>query len=110
MVDCCANPTCRAEFKMLHSGDLYALERRAADTEFFWLCSECAPQLDLVLNVEGHLSFRPQCDARHARPVDPNITLRLISRAASHNTWRDAAPSDEPRATKNFSRWGGFAS
>jgi hypothetical protein len=96
MVDCCANPACRGEFKMLHSGDLYALERRAANTEFFWLCSGCAPQFDLVLNAEGRLSFRPQSGGRHTHPVDRDANLRLVSRA-SRTPWRNAIPSDEPR-------------
>jgi hypothetical protein len=99
MVDCCANPACRGEFKMLHCGDLYALERRAIDTQFFWLYSECAPKLDLVLNAEGRLSFRPQSGARHTRPIDPNAILRLVSRA-SRTPWRGAIPSDEPRMTQ----------
>jgi hypothetical protein len=35
MVSCCVNPACRAEFRSLNTGDIYAVERRSADTEFF---------------------------------------------------------------------------
>jgi len=34
MINDCFNPACRAEFRSLSGGDLYALERRSADTEF----------------------------------------------------------------------------
>jgi hypothetical protein len=101
MVDCCANPSYRAEFKMFHRGDLYALERSAVDTGSFWLGSECAPKLDLVLNADGRLFFRPQSDRRHTRPIDPDAKLRLISHANS-TPWRNAIPLDEFWVTQNF--------
>jgi hypothetical protein len=106
MVDCCANPGCRADFKLLKSGDLYALERRSANTEFFWLCSECAPQYDLLLNVDGRLSFRPRGDQLWARPADPEGSLRLVSRAAHRFPWRSAIPTDERRAIYSSSERG----
>jgi hypothetical protein len=102
MVDCCVNPECRADFRQFNSGDLYALERRAANTEFFWLCSECAPQFDLLLDVAGRLSFRPRGERGLRRPDNPDRNLRLVSRAATRNPWRDAVPADEPRAFRKF--------
>ena len=63
MVSCCVNPACRTEFKLLNTGDLYALERRSADTEFFWLCSACVPVVALGLDAMGGVSVRPRSDA-----------------------------------------------
>ncbi len=57
MVSCCANPPCRIEFKLLNGGDLYALERRSANTEFFWLCSACVPMVALRLDAMGGVSL-----------------------------------------------------
>lgn len=109
MVDCCANPGCHADFRLFHSGDLYALERRSANTEFFWLCSECAPQFDLLLDVAGRLSFRPRGERVLRRPDNPDRNLRLVSRAATRNPWHDATPSGESLLIKNFNDWEAFA-
>jgi hypothetical protein len=110
MVDCCANPGCRADFRRFSSGDIYALERRSENTEFFWLCSECAPHYDLLLNADGRPSFRPRGEPREAHPANPEGTLRLVSPAARRNPWRNAAPSDEPRSLRNFNLQEGLAS
>lgn len=45
MASRCVNPACRTEFKFSNTGDLYALERRSADTGFFWLCFACLRDL-----------------------------------------------------------------
>jgi len=102
MVDCCANPGCNEDFRLFNSGDLYALERRSANTEFFWLCSECAPQFDLLLSATGHLSFRPRSDGRQARSADPGSTLRLVSSATHRLPRRNTIPADEPRAFRKL--------
>jgi hypothetical protein len=109
MVDCCASPGCRADFRQFNSGDLYALERRSENTEFFWLCSECAPRFDLLLDSEGRLTFQSRGDRSHHRPANPEGTLRLISSSAHHVPWHHSAPSDEPRVAQNFHDRGGFA-
>jgi hypothetical protein len=109
MVDCCANPGCHADFRLFNSGDLYALERRSTNTEFFWLCSECAPQFDLLLDIAGRLTFRSRGERGQRRPDNPDRSLRLVSRAATQNTWRNAIPSGESRVTPNFSDQGTLA-
>ena len=53
MVKNCANPVCRTAFRLLESGDLYALEQKTADTQFFWLCPVCASRFVLHLNAWG---------------------------------------------------------
>jgi len=109
MIDRCASPGCCADFRQFNSGDLYALERRSANTEFFWLCSECAPQFDLLLDSEGSLAFRPRSDHPHHRPANPEGTLRLVSSSVHRMPWHNSAPSDEPRVAQNFHDRGGFA-
>ena len=110
MVDTCANPGCRAELKALNCGDLYALERRSADTEFFWMCSACAPEFDLQLSGEGRVSFRPRSARWRARPADREATLRLVSSSGRRMPWRETVPSDEPRVSHTFSDWARRAS
>ena len=75
MVSCCVNPACRAEFKLLNTGDLYALERRSADTEFFWLCFACALVVAPGLDAMGGVSVRTRSDARHPQLPDLNSCL-----------------------------------
>ena len=78
MVSQCANQACNAEFKMLHSGDLYALERRSVDTEFFWLCSACIPSFVLGLNSGGFVSLTRRSSDRPGRQGDPEGRLWLV--------------------------------
>jgi hypothetical protein len=102
VVDCCANPGCDADFRLFHSGDLYALERHTADTEFFWLCSECAPQYDLLLSAEGRVSFHPRSEGRRGRPANPDSTLRLVSSDTHGFPWGNSTPVDGPRALRKL--------
>jgi hypothetical protein len=79
MVSYCVNPACRTELRFLNTGDLYALERRSADTEFFWLCSACVPAVALSLDSKGCVSVRPQSDAVRPQPPHPDGYLRLVA-------------------------------
>jgi hypothetical protein len=80
MVNHCINPDCRAEFDVLSSGDLYAYERRSVDTEFFWLCSECAARYDLHLDPACSVALRAR-GADHGAPPRPGCKLRLVTRS-----------------------------
>ena len=80
MVKRCGNSSCREEFKPLNGGDLYALERRSANTEFFWLCSACACAYELYLDPTGCVSVRVWNLIHRAQPPHPDANLRLISR------------------------------
>ena len=82
MVSSCVNPACCAEFKLLNGGDLYALERRSTDTEFFWLCSACVPVVALRLDAMGGISVRPRSDAQRPQPPHSDSHLRLVARSS----------------------------
>ena len=78
MVSSCVNPACRTEFKLLNTGDIYALERRYANTEFFWLCSACVPVVALCLDAAGGVSVRPRTDLRRRQSSYSDSRLRLV--------------------------------
>lgn len=87
MVSCCVNPACRTEFRSLNTGLLYAVERRSADTEFFWLCSACVPVVALSLDSTGCVSVRPQSDAIRPQPPNPDGYLRLVVQRKLGTPW-----------------------
>jgi hypothetical protein len=62
VINHCVNPDCRAEFKVFSTGNLYALEKRSADTVFFWLCSTCAPKIVVGLAPTGSVTVKPRSD------------------------------------------------
>ena len=93
MVKRCVNPTCRVEFKLLNAGDLYAHERRTADTEFFWLCATCAESYDVFLDPAGRVSVRPRSSVK--QPPHRDNDLRLISRSTKPSPRPDTMPSGE---------------
>ena len=57
MVNDCVNPACGTELNVFNTGELYALERRSADTEFFWLCPACVPVVTLGLDATGSVAY-----------------------------------------------------
>jgi hypothetical protein len=95
MVNRCLNPDCRTEFKLLNAGDLYAYERRSADTEFFWLCSACACKFDLYLDSSGRVAVRARNVLNRASPPTLDGHLRLVSRSAKPMPRPQTIPSDE---------------
>jgi len=97
MVKCCVNSSCREEFKHLNGGDLYALESRSANTEFFWLCSACACVYELYLDPVGYVSIQERRLVHRVPPPHPDADLRLISRLMRHRP--NAMPSGERAST-----------
>jgi hypothetical protein len=93
MVNRCVNPACRTELRLLNSGNLYALERPLAGTDFFWLCSKCAATLVPFLDSMGIVSLRPREDSQPANPPDTTSTLRLVAHARRHMPWRHTVPA-----------------
>jgi hypothetical protein len=87
MVSCCVNPACRTEFSSLNTGDIYAVERRSADTEFFWLCSACVPVVALSLDSTGSVSVGPRCDAPPLQGPHRDRRLRLVYSPMEHTPW-----------------------
>jgi hypothetical protein len=94
MVQHCFNPACRQEFQLLQAGDLYALEWGSADTEFFWLCSDCASRFDIFVDGAGVVGLR-----EHGSPTGTRTAregeLRLISRCARSSPRPDSRPTAE---------------
>jgi len=95
MVNCCVNPACHEEFKLLNAGDLYAHERRSTGTEFFWLCARCAASLDLYLDPAGSVAVRPQNATNRAQPPHPDGDLRLVSQSRKPAPRPRTMPSGE---------------
>ena len=68
MIAKCANPSCVASFRYLHEGKVFMVEvgtpgdatkaKLPHRIEHFWLCSQCAQSLTLVMH-EGKVSTRP---------------------------------------------------
>ncbi len=85
------------EFKVLSSGDLYAHERRFAETEFYWLCSNCAARYDMYLDRAGRVSMRRRNAIRQGWPEYAG-TLRLVTRSTRSMPRLQTTPSGE-RAT-----------
>jgi hypothetical protein len=77
MVSCCINPSCKADFRSHDAGDLYALEAKTADTEFFWMCEDCAPEMALALGSNGGVEVWPRTAGRR-QPPHPLRDLRLM--------------------------------
>jgi hypothetical protein len=88
MVNNCANPVCHVSLKLRNSGDFYALERQAANAEFFWLCPECASRFELHLNAWGNIVPRLRGMQGQADIPRRDTSLRLMARAVlnTHNT------------------------
>jgi hypothetical protein len=83
MVSRCVNPQCRAEFRLLSEGNLFALERRSADTEFFWLCPSCIDLLCVSLDQTGHVSVQSLKDKPIHTPPNPDRYLRPVTHLAN---------------------------
>jgi hypothetical protein len=102
MVKGCLNTNCQEEFRVLNAGDLYALEARSADTEFFWLCANCALRYDVALDAMGRVALRPRGKAPSQQPPDLDGHLRLIARSLRPTPRPDAIPSGERTVTFLF--------
>jgi hypothetical protein len=97
MVKRCVNSSCHEEFKLLNGGDLYALERRSVNTEFFWLCSACARVFELYLDPMGTVLVRNGSLIHRVPPPHPDVNLRLISRMTRPRP--NTMPSGEREST-----------
>jgi len=74
MVGRCANPQCRANFRYLHDGRIFAIDVPAARfhhsgelptvarppcVQYFWLCGECLPYMTVEYDeASGSVSIR----------------------------------------------------
>lgn len=65
MVSHCANPECSAQFLYFAQGQVIAVQRNACATskatvEFFWLCGNCAPHMNLEIMANGAMNLIPR--------------------------------------------------
>ena len=102
MASRCVNPACRREFKFFNTGDLYALERRSADSGFFWHCSACVPRVPLYLDPTGCVSVGPRCDAVRPPPPDLDRYLRLVAQRKATYTLAPRHPCPGADALKGI--------
>jgi hypothetical protein len=79
MVNRCVSPSCQGEFKCFIAEELYALDRRSADTEFFWLCPVCASHFLVCLEPAGCVGLKPKAEFRSPERPDPERRLRLVT-------------------------------
>jgi hypothetical protein len=79
MVNHCVSPSCQEEFRCFTAGELYALDRRSADTEFFWLCPACASRFVIFLEPAGRVGVKPKAEFRSPERPDPERSLRLVT-------------------------------
>jgi hypothetical protein len=79
MVNRCVNPSCQEEFKRFTAGELYALYRRSAGTEFFWLCPACATHFVVCLESAGCVCVKARTEFRSLQRPDPERYLRLVT-------------------------------
>ena len=80
MVNHCVNPGCHEEFKYFSAGELYALERRSAATEFFWLCNVHASRFVVCLEPAGCVGVKPRAEFCSLQRPDPERSLRFVTR------------------------------
>lgn len=95
MVKHCINPACQAEFKLFHTGYLYAHEKPKHDTEFFWLCSPCATHATPYLDDAGDVRVRPRLRGTAFLPPRQSGDLRIVSGPPQRMPWRSNVPANE---------------
>ena len=78
MINRCVNPDCKEEVKRFTAGEVYALYRLSADTEFFWLCPVCAAHLVVCLDSAGCVEVIARTECRSLQRPDPEHYLRHV--------------------------------
>lgn len=106
MVNRCVNPACATEFRLLNSGDLYAIERPCSETEFFWICANCASKFELFLDASDCIALRPRGQGETIHPPQLHASLRLVARARRHMPWRHGVPAGSSSHFVNHGGWG----
>jgi hypothetical protein len=68
MIATCANPACNVPFRYFRSGKIFMLQANdvaprlravppTCGIEFFWLCGECAPIMNLMRTTNGAVAI-----------------------------------------------------
>jgi len=87
MIDQCMNPECKSKSKPLTDGNLYSLERRSRNTEFFWLCGECSQSLLPSVDVNGEVSVAHRTLRRRRTPPNLDRDLRTVAQFGESAPW-----------------------
>ena len=106
MVNCCINPVCRTEFRLLSSGDLYAIEIPSAETEFLWMCAGCASRFNLSLDSAGNLALIPKGRSALGSPPQLQARLHLVAHTRRHIPWRNEIPAGAGPRIDPAGTWG----
>jgi hypothetical protein len=106
MVNCCINPVCRTEFRLLSSGDLYAIESPPAEAEFLWMCADCASCFNLSLDSAGNLALVPKGRSALGPPPQLQARLHLVAHTRRHMPWRNEVPAGAGPRTGSSGNWG----
>ena len=109
MVNRCINPACQTEFRLLNSGDLYAVERPDSEAEFFWICSDCASKFNLYLDPTGVVSLRARANGENNHPPLLKASLRLVAHARRHMPWHYAVPAGSGKNPVSPKAWSAHA-
>jgi len=83
MIATCSNPACNVPFRYFRSGKIFMLEANDVDPksttdppkrriEFFWLCGEFAPVMDLMRTTDGEVTI-----CQSPRPSGSLVALRI---------------------------------
>ena len=106
MVNCCVNPACRTEFRLLDDGDVYAIGRPSSESEFFWMCANCASRFDLSLDASGNLALTRKGDSDQSHPLQRQARLRLVAHTRRHMPWRNGFPAGAGPRVGTSGNWG----
>jgi hypothetical protein len=79
MVNRCVNPGCEEQFKCFTAGELYSLDRRSTDTEFFWLCPVCASHFVVCFEPADRVGVKPKAEFHSPERPSPERRLRLVT-------------------------------
>lgn len=82
MVNCCVNPACTAEYKLLRIGDVYAIERADAETEYVWLCSVCVADFDVDLDAKSAVLVKSRTEKAEPMPTTSLVKIYLVEHGA----------------------------
>jgi hypothetical protein len=93
MVNCCVNPACPAEHKLLRTGDVYAIETLHAGTKYVWICSTCAGDFEVCLDPTGSALVRRRSDPVQPPQASPQVSLRLVEHGARGVPLQHTAPA-----------------
>jgi hypothetical protein len=107
MVNCCVNPGCIAGHKLLRIGDVYAIERLGARTEYVWICSTCASGYEVCLDATGAAMVGHR-SGEGAQPPNSYARLYLLKRGARGVPLESSALCSADPVIQGSGDWGKY--